>query len=326
MRILITGSAGFIGSHVVEEFLEHGYAVKALVHYNSDSYLGNLRYLDPKRWGRQLDIVFGDVRDARLMLETARDCDAIVHLAALIGIPYSYVAPQSYLATNVNGSLNVLEAARELSLRRVVVTSTSEVYGTALYSPIDELHPLQAQSPYSASKISADKLAESYYRSFGVPAVILRPFNTYGPRQSARAIIPTILSQLLAGRPKLALGSLSPKRDLVFVKDTARAFRLALEAKDIESETIHCGTGEAVSIGQLAELCMEVTGRKVEIVEEVARVRPEKSEVGLLLANSAKAKRMLGWTPTVSLRKGLEHVAEFIESNIDHFNVDRYTV
>jgi len=326
MRIFITGSAGFIGSHVVEEFLEHGYAVKALVHYNSDSYLGNLRYLDPKRWGRQLDIVFGDVRDARLMLETARDCDAIVHLAALIGIPYSYVAPQSYLATNVNGSLNVLEAARELSLRRVVVTSTSEVYGTALYSPIDELHPLQAQSPYSASKISADKLAESYYRSFGVPAVILRPFNTYGPRQSARAIIPTILSQLLAGRPKLALGSLSPKRDLVFVKDTARAFRLALEAKDIESETIHCGTGEAVSIGQLAELCMEVTGRKVEIVEEVARVRPEKSEVGLLLANSAKAKRMLGWTPTVSLRKGLEHVAEFIESNIDHFNVDRYTV
>jgi len=326
MRILITGSAGFIGSHVVEEFLEHGYAVKALVRYNSESYLGSLRYLDLKRWGQQLDIVFGDVRDARFMLETARGCDAIVHLAALIGIPYSYIAPHSYIATNVNGTLNVLEAARELNLRRVVVTSTSEVYGTALYSPIDELHPLQAQSPYSASKISADKLAESYFRSFGVPAVILRPFNTYGPRQSARAIIPTILSQLLAGKPKLALGSLSPKRDLVFVKDTARAFRLALEAKDIESETIHCGTGEAVSIGQLAELCMEVTGRKVEIVEEVARVRPEKSEVGLLLANSAKAKRMLGWTPTVSLRKGLEHVAEFIETNIDHFNVDRYTV
>ena len=326
MQLLITGAAGFIGSHVVEEVVEHGHTVKALVHYNSESRIGNLRYLDLDRWRGKVNIIFGDVCDARFMLEAAKGCEGIVHMAALIGIPYSYVAPQSYLMTNVHGTLNVLEAARELAIQRIIVTSTSEVYGTALYTPIDEAHPLQAQSPYSASKIAADKLAESYGHSFGLPVVIVRPFNTYGPRQSARAVIPTILSQLIAGSPIVYLGSQAPKRDLVYVKDTARAFRLALESSQCEYRTIHFGTGRAISVAEVARMCLEVTGSQAEIVTDPARIRPEKSEVGLLLADSRRAKEVLNWTPMVQLEEGLKATAKFARDHGCHVDVQRYTI
>lgn len=325
-KVLVTGAGGFIGSHVVEELLDHGYAVRALVHYNSESRTGNLRFVSTDAPAKKLEIVFGDVCDGRLVQEIARGCEAILHLAALIGIPYSYVAPRSYLETNASGTMNVLEAARTLQVGRVVITSTSEVYGTALYTPIDEAHPLQAQSPYSASKIAADKLTESYIRSFGTPAVILRPFNTYGPRQSARALIPTILSQLISGRPSLSLGNLTPRRDLIFVKDTARGFRLALEQEGVEGQTIHLGTGRAVSVGEIAEMCMKVTGRRVEIETAEDRVRPENSEVGLLLANPERAAERLGWTAQTSLEDGLQRVAEFIRDNQHRYATERYTI
>lgn len=326
MRVLVTGAGGFIGSHVVEELLGHDYHVRALVHYNSESSEGSLRYLAPEARTGGLEVVFGDVRDGHFMMDVTEGCDAVLHLAALIGIPYSYVAPGSYLDTNVRGTLHVLEAARVRGLRRVVVTSTSEVYGTARYTPIDESHPLQAQSPYSASKIGADMLTDSYVRSFELPAVVLRPFNTFGPRQSARAVIPTILSQLVGDAPELRLGSLTPKRDLVFVKDTARAFRLALEAEGIDGRTIHFGTGRAVSIGELADLARQVTGRDVPVVEEEARVRPEKSEVQLLLADPSRAEELLGWAPAVTLEDGLRAVAGFIEANAEDYDLGRYAI
>jgi dTDP-glucose 4,6-dehydratase len=325
LRVLVTGAGGFIGSHVVEELLAHGHAVRAFVRYNSRSSTGNLELVAaPAR--AAVEIFFGNVEDSGSVEQALEGVDAVLHLAALIGIPYSYAAPRSYYATNVLGTLNVLEAARRLDLSRVVVTSTSEVYGTALYTPIDEAHPLQGQSPYSASKIAADKLTESYFRSFDLPTVVLRPFNTYGPRQSARAVIPTVLSQLLAGRRRLELGSLAPQRDFVFVKDTARAFRLALETPGIEGETIHFGTGEAVSIGELVELCIRVSGAEAEVVERAERVRPERSEVGLLLAGSAKAEEKLGWRPTTSLVDGLAEVKAFLERHLGHYEEDRYAV
>lgn len=326
MKVLVTGAAGFIGSHVVEELLRSGADVRALAHYNSEGRSGHLRFVERERWGARLQTVFGDVDDRRMLRDTAADCEAIVHLAALIGIPYSYTAPEAYLRTNLYGTFNVLEVARELRLRRVVVTSTSEVYGSAVYTPIDEDHPLQAQSPYSASKIAADKLAESYALSFDLPVVTLRPFNTYGPRQSARAIVPAILSQLAAGTDVLRLGSVAPQRDLVFVGDTARAFRLALETDGVEGETIHCGTGRAVSIVELAEMCIRSYGGDVEILEDPDRVRPARSEVGLLLASSAKAGRLLGWKPEISLEKGLEATRAFVEANPDLYDVARYAV
>jgi NAD dependent epimerase/dehydratase len=326
MKIFVTGAAGFIGSHVVEELIENGFEVKALAHYNSESHISNLRFVRTNKIKNHLEVVFGDICDRRCLHELTRNCDAIVHLAALIGIPYSYIAPGSYVMTNVLGTLNVLEVARDLGLQRIIVTSTSEVYGSAIYSPIDESHPLQAQSPYSASKIAADKLAESYYRTFDLPVVTLRPFNTFGPRQSLRAIIPTILSQLLSGKSQLRLGNLSPKRDLVFVRDTARAFRLALEKKGIEGETIHFGTGRATSVRQLAELCMEIVDHRVEIVEESIRIRPEKSEVELLLANSQKAKEAIGWESMFSIKDGLHQVAKFLRENTNLYTERSYFI
>ncbi len=321
----MTGAGGFIGSHVVEELLAAGYEVRALVHYNSGARTGNLAFLDG-RLKAGLEIVFGDIRDGGMMRTFVKDCDAILHLAALIGIPYSYVAPQSYIETNVIGVLNILEAARAQETARVVITSTSEVYGTAQQVPIDESHPLVGQSPYSASKIGGDKLAESYFRSFGVPLVTLRPFNTYGPRQSARAVLPSILTQLLAGRQELRLGSLTPKRDLVFVKDTARGFRLALETPGIEGQTIHLGTNTAVSVGELAQLCIKTTGRAATVSEDPARVRPANSEVGHLQADPAKAKRLLGWEPLTLLEAGIRETAAFVESHPEVYEPARYAV
>jgi dTDP-glucose 4,6-dehydratase len=253
-------------------------------------------------------------------------CEVVFHLAALIGIPYSYQAPASYVATNVSGTLNILEACRAAKVRRVVITSTSEVYGTACYTPIDEKHPLQGQSPYSASKIAADKLGESYFRSFDLPVVTLRPFNTYGPRQSARAIIPTVLTQALTGTNEIRVGNLDPKRDLTFVADTARAFLLAAEAKGIEGDVIHFGQGEAVTMGKLAQRCLDAVGSKARISIAPERQRPQKSEVELLLCNASKAKQLLRWTPRISLNEGLSRTAAYLRNHLDQYRQGQHVV
>ena len=324
MRVLVTGAGGFIGSHVTELLLREGHQVRALARYNGRGDIGHLSSL-PAELLVRLDIHLGDVTDPFLMRDLVEGCEIVLHLAALIGIPYSYVAPSSYVATNVSGTLNVLEACRKAKVRRVIVTSTSEVYGTAVYTPIDEKHPLQGQSPYSASKIAADKLAESYFRSFDVPVVTLRPFNTFGPRQSARAVIPTILVQALGGAREIELGNLEARRDLTFVTDTARAYLLALSAPDIEGNTIHFGQGKAFSIGEIAALSLKIAGREATIVSSKRRLRPEKSEVGLLLCDATKAQALLGWTPQVSLERGLTMTAEYLRPRLSHYPPCDYT-
>ena len=283
--------------------------VRALVHYNGR---GTWGHLQDSALRDQMEIVLGEVTDAFQMHHLAEDCQAIVHMAALIGIPYSYQAPASYLATNAQGTLNILEAGRAAGVKRVIVTSTSEVYGKTRYTPIDEDLPLQGQSPYSASKIAADKLAEAYFRSFDLPVVILRPFNTYGPHQSERAVIPTIRAQALSGKTEIRLGNLAPKRNLSFVEDTARAFALATETSGIEGQVIHFGQGWAVSISELAGLCLKAAGSPASIIQEPEQVRPDRSEVGLLLCNPAKAKELLGWEPKVPLEEGLERTVNDI--------------
>jgi NAD dependent epimerase/dehydratase len=325
MTVLITGAGGFIGSHVTELLLRESHHVRALARYNGRSDIGHLRSLPAELLDR-LDIRLGDVTDPFLMRDLVDDCEIVLHLAALIGIPYSYVAPESYVVTNVSGTLNVLEACRQAKVRRVIVTSTSEVYGTAVYTPMDEKHPLQGQSPYSASKIAADKLAESYFRSFDVPVVTLRPFNTFGPRQSARAVIPTILIQALGGAREIELGNLEARRDLTFVSDTARAYLLALTAPDIEGKTIHFGQGKAFSIGEIAALCLKIAGGQATIVSSKRRLRPEKSEVGLLLCDSARARALLGWTPQVSLESGIALTADYIRPLLSHYRPCDYTI
>ncbi len=297
----------------------------ALVRYNSRSRSGYLEEA-PADLRERLEVRLGDVTDAFLMRELTEGCDVVFHLAALIGIPYSYHAPASYIRVNVNGTLSVLEAARAAKVRRVIVTSTSEVYGTARVTPMTETHPLRAQSPYAASKIAADKLAEAYFCSYNLPAVILRPFNTYGPRQSARAVIPTILTQALSGAREISLGNLSPRRDLTFVEDTVRAFVLAAEAPGLEGEHIHFGQGSAVTIGELARRALAAVGSDAQIVVEADRQRPDKSEVGLLLCDASKAKRLLGWSPQVSLDEGLRRTAEYLRARLDHYPVGPYTL
>ena len=325
MIALVTGASGFIGSHLAEALVEAGFAVRALVRYNSRGSIGHLEALQPDV-RRQVDVRFGDVTDPSLMRELVAGCSLVYHLAALIGIPYSYHAPSSYLATNLGGTLNVLEACRQAPVQRVLVTSTSEVYGTARRVPIDEAHPLQAQSPYAASKIAADKLAESYFCSFALPVVIMRPFNTYGPRQSARAVIPTVLTQALAGAKEIQLGSLEPQRDLTFVEDTVKALVLAGRAPGIEGEVLHFGQGKAISIGELAARCLEVTGSRARIVSVPERQRPEKSEVGLLLCDPSRARRLLGWTPQVALNEGLRRTADYIHSHLSAYPSSGYTI
>jgi NAD dependent epimerase/dehydratase len=324
-RILITGAGGFIGSHVTELLLLEGHRVRALARYNGRGDIGHLRQI-PQSLSASLEVRLGDVTDPFLIRDLVAGCDIVLHLAALIGIPYSYIAPASYLATNAGGTLNVLEACRQAKTSRVVVTSTSEVYGTALYTPIDEGHPLQGQSPYSASKIAADKLAEAYYRSFDLPVVTLRPFNTYGPRQSARAVIPTVLAQAFKGAKEIQLGNLAPQRDLTFVTDTARAFVLAATASGIEGETIHFGQGSAISVRDLAELCLEAAGRTATLASVQQRSRPEKSEVGLLVSDSSKAKRLLGWSPEVALADGLRATAEYVRAHLDYYDAEGYVI
>lgn len=325
MTLTVTGAGGFIGSHVVEALLQRDHTVRALIHYNSFGRWGHLQAFANQPHAR-LQVIGGDVSDARCIEEAIQGCDVVLHLAALIGIPYSYHAPESYVNTNIRGTLNVLEACRKLKTKRIIITSTSEVYGTAVYTPIDEKHPLQGQSPYSATKIAADKLAEAYFCSFELPVVTLRPFNTYGPRQSARAVIPTILSQALAGEKEIHLGSLEPKRDLTFVEDTARAFLLAAEAEGIEGETIHFGQGEAISVGDLAQLCLEIVGSPACIVSQAERQRPEKSEVGLLLCDPSKAKSLLKWSPRVSLKEGISRTADYIREHLNNYKTKEYVI
>ena len=324
-RVVITGAAGFIGSHVAEALVEAGANVKALVRYNSASFLGNLRFVDEEK-RNAMQIVAGNIDDSDFVYRALEGQDIILHLAALIAIPYSYEAPRSYIRTNVEGTLNVLEAVRRSGAERVVVTSTSEVYGTALRVPIDETHPLQGQSPYSASKIGADKIAESYYCSFSTPVVTLRPFNTFGPRQSARAFIPTIISQALS-RDVVRLGSLTPERDMTFVSDTVAGFLAAATVPGVEGKTINLGTGKTFSVGWFAETILALMGMKDKPIEQDAeRMRPGKSEVLKLISDNRFALEVLGWEPRVSLEDGLRRAIDFVSAHRDLYATDRYVV
>ena len=311
--VAVTGAEGFIGSHLVEELVAQGHRVRAMVLYNSFGSWGWLERLDEDVMAN-VEVQLGDVRDAGSVMNLMRDVDVVYHLAALIAIPFSYVAPRTYVETNVGGTLNVLEAARTLGTSRIVQTSTSEVYGTARVVPIPETHPLQAQSPYSASKIGADKLVESYHLSFGLPVVTLRPFNAYGPRQSARAVIPTIISQIAAGNRVIKLGSLDPTRDFTFVKDTARAFVAVgtAEAALVEGKTLNAGSGRDISIGDLVLRIAHIMGEDIEVVADAPRQRPADSEVMRLLADSSAMTAATGWAPSVTLDQGLALTSEWL--------------
>ncbi len=323
-KVLVTGAAGFIGSHLVDALLRRGCRVRAMLHYDSRAHRGNLEFLDPAVL-HEIEIVNGDVVDPFFVAHALQGCEVVFHLAALIAIPHSYVAPASYVQTNIVGTLNVLEGCRTHGVERLVHTSTSECYGTALYTPIDEKHPLQGQSPYSASKIGADKIAESYYLSFGLPVATLRPFNTYGPRQSARAVLPSILAQLLAGRDELRLGDTEPLRDMNFVGDTVDGFIRLAECDAAVGQVVNVGTGRGVKVGELAELAMKIVGRRVPIVCDPKRVRPAKSEVRTLLCDAGKAARLTDWQPRVGLEAGLERTAKFIRDHLVLYRPEEYT-
>lgn len=324
-RVLVTGAAGFIGSHLVEALVAGGCDVRALVHYNSRGHWGHLEELDTAQ-RRHVEVVLGDVQDPFSTALAVEGCDVVFHLAALIAIPYSYRAAQSYVRTNVEGTLNVLEACRAHGVQRLVHTSTSETYGTAQYTPIDELHPIQGQSPYSASKIAADKMAESYYRSFDVPVVTLRPFNTFGPRQSARAVIPTIISQAL-DRPEIRLGSLTPVRDLTFCTDTAAAFIAAATSDAAIGQVVNCGNGKGITIGELASRILALMGLPDrQVTTDAERIRPEKSEVFELICDNTLAATLIGWKPSVSLDEGLARVIDYVSAHRGSFKPDVYTV
>jgi NAD dependent epimerase/dehydratase len=321
-RVLVTGADGFIGSHLVERLLDQGARVRAFCLYNSNGSWGWLDELSPDR-REALDVVLGDIRDAEFVEQAVAFVDVVFHLAALIAIPYSYQAPRSFVETNVTGTLNVLEAARKTGAR-VVHTSTSEVYGTPESVPILETHPLRGQSPYSATKIAADKLCEAYARSFDVPVVILRPFNTYGPRQSARAVIPTVLGQLLARAEKLRVGNLDPQRDFTFVSDTVAGFLAMATAPLAPGSVIHLGSGSAISMRDLVDVCSEVAGWRADTVVEEERVRPPGSEVEVLVSDPSRAHELLGWEPQVAFAEGLRRTAEWLLERADPGRAARY--
>jgi len=321
-NVLVTGAGGFIGSHLAERLLSLGANVRALVHYNA---LGRRGWLDTLSEQRGLEVVAGDITDRDSVRHASRDRKIVFHLAALIAIPYSYRAPASYVRTNVEGTLNVLEAARESGVARVVHTSTSEVYGTAVSVPIGEDHPLQGQSPYSASKIGADKMAEAYHKSFDVPVVTVRPFNTFGPRQSERAVIPTIIAQCLKGA-SVKLGSLTPTRDLNYVSNTVDGFIAAAASANVVGKTINLGSGHEISIGDLAGLIGKLIGKPVDVVTDTSRVRPEKSEVERLLADNSLARALLDWKPSIGLEEGLGKTIEWMKANLENYRAHEYTV
>jgi len=323
-NVLVTGAGGFIGSHLVERLVRAGANVRAFTRYNSRGDGGMLRQLDSSIID-QIEIVAGDLRDEDAVRKIVKDRQTVFHLGALISIPYSYHHPGEVVSTNVIGTMNVLLASRDLGVERLVHTSTSEVYGTARSAPISEAHPLQGQSPYSASKIGADKLVESFWRAYNLPAVTVRPFNTYGPRQSARAVIPTIITQALTA-DCIRLGSLETRRDFTYVRDTVGGFLRAALTPDVTGEEINLGTGRDISIGELAERIVVQVGRPVEIVTETERLRPEKSEVMRLLSDNGRARRMLGWEPGWSLDDGLRETIAWIGDHLDFYRVGRYEV
>lgn len=324
-KILVTGADGFIGSHLVEELVKKGYDVKAFVYYNSFNTWGWLDTL-PHETLSNIEIFQGDIRDPHGVKEALKNCHAVFHLAALIAIPFSYHSPDAYVDTNIKGTLNILQAARELETSRVLVTSTSEVYGTAQYVPIDENHPYQGQSPYSATKIGADRLAESFYRSFDLPVTIVRPFNTYGPRQSARAVIPTIITQLLSGKTEIKLGSLTPTRDFNYVKDTANGFISIYNSDQTIGQEINIATQQEISIGHLAEELINQINPSAKIICDEQRLRPENSEVNRLLGCNAKIKQLTDWIPQYTFKQGLAETIDFLRKNIDKYKVDIYNL
>ena len=324
-KVLVTGAGGFIGSHLTELLLREGIEVKAFVHYNS---LGTWGWIDtfPKELKDSVEVFAGDIRDPHGVREAMKGCEAVFHLAALIAIPFSYHSPDSYVDTNVKGTLNVLQAARDLGGIRVLVTSTSEVYGTAKYVPIDENHPFQGQSPYSATKIGADRLAESFYRSFDLPVTLVRPFNTFGPRQSARAVIPTIITQLLSGKKEIRLGSLTPTRDFNYVKDTANGFYQIYLSDQTVGQEINIATQKEISIGDLANELIQQINPEAKIVCDEQRLRPEKSEVNRLLGCNQKIRQLTDWRPHYSFESGLAETIDFLRLNMNRYKTDIYNV
>ena len=326
-KILVTGADGFIGSHLVEKLVDEGKKVKAFVYYNSFNSWGWLDTL-PKEKLKNVEIFAGDVRDPNGVRSAVKDCEVVYHLAALIAIPYSYHSPDSYVDTNVKGTLNILQASKDLNVKRLLVTSTSEVYGTARYVPIDEAHPRQGQSPYSASKIGADAMADSFCRSFGLPVTIVRPFNTFGPRQSARAVIPTIITQLLSGKKEIKLGALHPTRDLLFVKDTVAAFSAIANSEKTIGEEVNIATQQEISIQDLAKKIIAMIEPSAVIVSDDVRLRPEKSEVERLLGSTEKLKKLTGWSPSYSFDEALQLTIEWFRNkeNLLSYKSDIYNV
>lgn len=323
-NVLVTGAGGFVGSHLVETLVKRGARVRAFVHYNSRNDWGMLEDVG-KNILNEIEVVTGDLKDADCVREAVRGQQVIFHLGALIGIPYSYVNPRDVVDTNINGTLNVLTAALDFDMEKVVHTSTSEIYGTARYVPMDEEHPVNPQSPYAASKLGADLLASSFHRSFDLPVGIIRPFNIYGPRQSARAVIPSIITQVLLKR-KISLGSVFPTRDLTFVKDSVNGFINFAECEKTVGEVVNLGSGLEVSINQIVTLISNCLGKKIQIKREKKRIRPEKSEVERLFSDSSKAKRLFGWQPKIDLKQGIERAINWYEKNLRRYKADIYNI
>jgi NAD dependent epimerase/dehydratase len=324
-KVLVTGAGGFIGSHLAEALAREKANVRAFVHYNSRNDWGNLELL-PRDLLEKIEVITGDIRDPFCVRNAIKRCDTVFHLAALIAIPYSYLAPKDFVDTNIQGTLNVMQACRDENTRKVVHTSTSEVYGTALYTPIDEKHPLQGQSPYSASKIGADMMAQSYYNSFELPVATIRPFNTFGPRQSARAVIPAICSQILSGKKEIHLGLLSPVRDFTFVRDTVNGFLKIAESERSIGEVINIGSGKGISIGDLLKTIIDLIGKDISIISDDERMRPSKSEVMNLLCDNKKASDLVGWKPAFTLEDGLKETIKYVQEHPEKYKVNIYNI
>ena len=323
MKVLVTGAAGFIGSHLTELLVEKGFDVKAFVRYNSKN---NWGWLESSSVKENIEVVTGDIRDYDSVHSALKGCNVVMHLAALIGIPYSYVSPKAYIETNITGTYNILQASKELGLENILVTSTSETYGTAQYVPIDENHPMVGQSPYSATKIAADQIAISYYRSFELPVKLVRPFNTYGPRQSARAIIPTVISQILSGKKELKLGNLTPTRDLTFAKDTANGFLEICKSEKLYGEITNIGMNEEISIGDLVYKIAGLIGSDVSIITDDERIRPANSEVERLMCSNEKITTNTDWKPNYNLDEGLQETINWLKHNMQYYKPEIYNV